>query len=59
MEDKIIEKNTEIIGAMNMTEGEIGQEKGHFQGIMVTIEIEAPVTVDQGQDLELVLIGIE
>ena len=59
MEDKIIEKNTEIIGAMNMTEAEIGQEKGHFQGIMVTIEIEVPVTVDQDQDLELVLIGIE
>ena len=37
MKDKIIEKNTDIIGAMNMTETEIGQEKGHFQ---VTIEIE-------------------
>ena len=31
MEDKIIEKNTEIIDAMNITEVEIGQEKGHFQ----------------------------
>ena len=59
MEDKIIETNTEIIGTMNMTEAEIGQEKGHFQGIMVTIEIEVPVTVDQGQDHRLVLIGIE
>ena len=59
MEDKIIEKNTEIIGAMNMTEVEIGQEKGYFQGIMVTIEIEVSVTVDQGQDLKLVLRGIE
>ena len=59
MEDKIIEKNIEIIGTMNMTEAEIGQEKGHFQGIMVTIEIEVPVTVDQGQDLKLALIGIE
>ena len=59
MEDKIIEKNTEIIDAMNMTEAEICQEKGHFQGIMVTIEIEALVTVDQDQDLDLVLIGIE
>ena len=59
MEDNIIEKNTEIIGAVIMTEAEIGQEKGHFQGIIVTIEIEIPVTVDQDQDLELVLIGIE
>ena len=46
MEDKIIEKNTEIIDAMNMTEAEIGQEKGHFQGAIVTIEIEVPVAVD-------------
>ena len=38
MEDKTIEKNTEIIGAMNTTEVEIGQEKGHFQGAIVTIE---------------------
>ena len=59
MEDKIIEKNTEIIGAMNIPEAEIGQEKGHFQGTMVTIEIEVPVIVDRNQDLELVLIGIE
>ena len=59
MEDKIIEKNTEIIGTMNITEVEIGQEKGHFQEAIVTIEIEVPVTVDQGQDLELVLIGTE
>ena len=59
MEDKIIEKNTEIIGTMNITEAEIGQEKGHFQGAIVTIGIEVPVTVDQDQDLKLVLIGIE
>ena len=59
MEDKIIEKNTEKIGTMNMTEAEIGQEKGQFQGTMVTIEIEVPVIVDQDQDLKLVLIGIE
>ena len=59
MEDKIIEENTEIIGTMNITEAEIGQEKGHSQGIMVTIGIEVPVTVDQGQDLQLVLTGIE
>ena len=59
MEEKIIEKNMEIIGTMNMTEAEIGQEIGHFQGIMVTIEIEVPVTVDQDQDLGLVLKGME
>ena len=59
MEDKIIEKNTEIIGAMNIIEVEIGQEKGHSQEIMVIIGIEVPVTVDQDQDLKLVLIGIE
>ena len=57
MEDKIIEKNTEIVGTMNITEVEICEEKGHFQGAIVTIEIEPPVAVDQGQDLELVLIG--
>ena len=59
MEDKIIEKNTEKLGAMNMTEADISQEKGCFQEIMVTIEIEVPVTVDQDQDLELGLTGIE
>ena len=52
MEDKIIERNTEI------TEAGIGQEKGHSQGIMVMIGIEFPVTVDQGQDLEPVPTGI-
>ena len=59
MEDKIIKKNTEIMGTMNITKAEIGQEKGQFQGTIVTIEIEVPVTVDQGQDLEPVQIGIE
>ena len=44
---------------MNITEVDIGQEKGHFQEAKVTIEIEVPVTVDQGQDLELVLIRTE
>ena len=42
MEDKIIEENIEIIGTMNITEAGIGQEKGHSQGIMVTIGIEVP-----------------
>ena len=59
MEDKIIEENTEIIGTMNITEAEIGQEKRHSQGIMLTIGIEVPVTVDQDQDFKLVLTGIE
>ena len=54
MEDKIIEENTEIIGAMSIIEAEIGQEKGHSQGIMVTIGTEVPVTADQDQDLKLV-----
>ena len=44
---------------MNITEVEIGQEKEHFQEAIVKIEIEVPVTVDQGQDLELVPIRIE
>ena len=55
MEDRIIEQNIETIGAMNTTEAEIDQEKGHFQGI----GIEVPVIVNQGQDLELVLTEIE
>ena len=46
IEDKIIEENTVIMGTVNITEAEIGQEKGHSQGIMVTIGIEVPVTVD-------------
>ena len=58
IEDKIIEESIEIIGTMNTTETEIGQEKGHSQEIMVTIGIEVPVTVDQDQDLKLVLTGI-
>ena len=58
-EDKIIEKNTEIIAAMNITEVEISQEKGNFQEAIVTIEIETPATIDQGQDLKLVIIGIK
>ena len=58
MEDRTIEKNIEIIGAMNITELGIDLEMGHSQGIMVAIEIEVPVTVDQGQDLELILLEI-
>ena len=58
MEDKIIEENIGIIGAMIITEVGIGQEKGHSQGIMVAIGTGLPVTADQGLDLELVLIEI-
>ena len=47
-----------IIGAMTITEAGKGQEKGHSQGIMVTIGIEVLVTVDQDLDLELVLTEI-
>ena len=56
--EDIEDENIEIIGAMNITEAGIGQEEGHSQGIMVAIGIEFPVTVDQGQDLELVLTEI-
>ena len=59
MEDKIIEENIETIGIMNTSEVEIDQEKGHSQGIMVTLGIGLPVTVDKDQDLELVLTEIE
>ena len=56
--DKIIEENIGIIGKMIIIEAGIGQGKGHSQGIMIEIGIEAPVTVDQDQGLELVLIEI-
>ena len=58
MEDKIEEENIEMICVMIIIEAGIGQEKGHLQEIMVIIRIEVPVTVDQGQDLELVQIEI-
>ena len=53
MEDKIVEENLEMIGVMIIIEAGIGQEKGHLQEIIVIIGIEIPVTVHQGQDLEL------
>ena len=58
MEDKIVEENIGIIGAMIIIEEGIDREKGHSQGIMATIGIEVPVIVDQDQGLELVLIEI-
>ena len=57
-EDKIVEENMGIIGIMIITEVGIGREKGHSQGIMVAIGKEVPVTVDQDQGLELILIEV-
>ena len=56
MEDKMVEEDIEIIGAMIIIEAGIDPEKEYSQEIMVTVEIGVPVIVDQGQDLELVLI---
>ena len=58
MEDKIIEEDIEMIEIMIIIEAGIGQEKGHFQEIMVTVELGVQVTVGQGQDLELAQIEI-
>ena len=58
MEDKIIEENIEMIDIMIIIEAGTDQERGHSQEIMVVVEIEVQVTVDQGQDLELVQIEI-
>ena len=57
-EDKLVEENIGIIGAIIIIEAGIDGEKGHSQGIMATIGIEVPVIVDQDQSLELVLIKI-
>ena len=58
MENKIIEKHTEMTEIMIIIEAGIGQEKGYFQEIMVAIELGIQVTVDQGQDLEVAQIEI-
>ena len=58
MEDKIIEEDIEMIDIMIIIEAGIDQEKGHSQEIIIVVEIEVQVTVDQGQDLELVQIDI-
>ena len=47
-----------MIGIMIIIEAGIDQEKGHLQEAMVVVEIKVQVTVDQGQDLELVQIEI-
>ena len=54
MEDKIIEEDIEMIDIMIKIEAGTDQEKGHSQETVVEAEIEVQVTVDQGQDLELV-----
>ena len=46
MEDKVVEEDMGVIGAMIITGVETDQEKGHSQEILVTIGIEVPVTVD-------------
>ena len=45
-------------GIMIIIEAGISQGKGYLQEIMVIVGIDIPVTVDQGQDLELVQIEI-
>ena len=44
---------------MAMIEVGTDQDKGHLQEIMVIIGIEFQAIVDQGQDLELILIETE
>ena len=56
MEDKTVEENIGIIGAILIIEAGIDQEKGHSQGIIATIGIDVQVIADQDQCLELVLI---
>ena len=58
MEDRIVE-NIEMIDVMIIIEVGMGQKKGYLQEIIVIIEIAVPVTLGQGQDLELVQIEIE
>ena len=58
MEDQIIKKDIEMIDIMIIIEAGTDREKGHSQGIIVVAEIEAQVTVDLGQVLELVQIEI-
>ena len=44
-EDKVVEGNIEMIDVMITTEGGIGQEKDHYQEIIVVAEIEAQAIV--------------
>ena len=58
--DKTAEGNIEtiVIDVMITKEVGIDQEKGHFQGSTVAIELGVKVVVDLGQDPEPVPIGI-
>ena len=59
MVDKIAEGNIETIAIDIMITIELGidQDKGHFQGATVAIELGVQVVVDLGQDPEPVPIG--
>ena len=56
-EDKVAERNIEMIGMMITTEVGIGQEVGHSQEIVMVAEIEAQAIVGCDQDLEPASIG--
>ena len=56
MEDKIIGEDIEMIDITIIIEAGIDQEKGHSQEIIIAVEIQ--VTVDLGQDPEIVQIEI-
>ena len=45
LEDKVVERNIEMIGMMTTTEVGIGQEKDHSQEIIVVAVIEAQAIV--------------
>ena len=61
MEDQVAEESVEmtVIGMMLTIEVEIDQERSHSQEVIMVTELEMQATVGLGQDLELVLIGIE
>ena len=61
MEDKIAEGSIEmtVICVMVTIEVGIDQERGHSQEVTMVTELEIQATIGLGQDLELVLIGIE
>ena len=61
MVDKIAEGSIEmtVIGMMVTIEVRIDQERGYSKEVIAVTELEMQATVGLGQDLELVLIGIE
>ena len=58
--DRIADGSIEmtIIEIETIIEVEIGPERDHSQETIVVTELEVQIIVDQGQDLEPVLIGI-